>query len=106
MALGALTAMGCILNFVNIAPGLENQMQDKLAFSIMRDRLAQAVPPNQGNVLFVDEGVGNYLDSLGGYHLLDLSLFRPNTFQNLKALARCGKERRSLPPAAPRAHLP
>jgi hypothetical protein len=84
VALAALTGLAALLNFVNIAPGLENQMEGKLALTQMRDRLAQAVPPNQGNVVFVDEGVGNYLDSIGGYHLEDLGIFRPNTFVNLK----------------------
>lgn len=89
LTLGALAALTCGVNLLNVLPDVENRFAGQLALRQTVDNLRAYVPT--GSVVFADENLCNELDSFGGYQLYSHALLNPmgltrfrNVYERLK----------------------
>ncbi len=79
ITVGLLTLLGSAYNLYTMAPRLLAQSAQKLNLVQAREVVKHDLPPD--SVIFVDQGIGNYLNSVSRYRLYAAEMFSPNFFK-------------------------
>jgi len=82
---GLLTLVGAGYSAYSVRPQLLNAKTQKLQLIAARQELQQQLKP--GSVVFADEQMCNYLNSIGGYRLYSASIFSPQSFMQFDHVA-------------------
>ena len=85
LVVGVLTMVSTGYSAYTITPHLPNAKSQKLQLIAPRQALRQRVKP--GSVVFADEQLCNYLNSMGGYKLYSASMFAPQAFKQFDHVA-------------------
>jgi 4-amino-4-deoxy-L-arabinose transferase-like glycosyltransferase len=85
LIVGLLTVVSVGYSAYTITPQLLNAKNLKLQLIAARQALRQQVKP--GSVVFADEQMCNYLNSIGGYRLYSASIFSPQAFRQFDHVA-------------------
>lgn len=85
LVVGVLTSVSTGYSAYTITPQLLNAKGQKLQLIAARQALRQQLKP--GSVVFADEQMCNYLNSMGGYKLYSASIFSPQAFQQFNHVA-------------------
>jgi len=81
---GALVALACGINVLNVVPQLENIHAINTALHQSIDAVHAAAPT--GAMVIADEQLCNQLDAIGGYRLYNVQLFTPLGFTAAKRI--------------------
>ena len=79
ITVGLLTLLGGAYNLYTMAPRLLAQSAQKLNLVQAREAVKRDLP--RGSVIFVDQGIGNYLNSVSRDRLYAAEMFSPNFFR-------------------------
>ncbi len=85
LVVGVLTGVGAGYSAYTMAPRMLNAKNQKLQLLAARRILQQRLKP--GSVVFADEQMCNYLNSMGGYRLYSASIFTPQAFNQFNRVA-------------------
>ncbi len=85
LAVGFLTLIGAGYSAWTMTPQLLNAQGQKLQLLAARQVLREQLKP--GSVVFADEQMCNYLNSIGGYRLYSASMFSPQAFRQFDHVA-------------------
>ena len=85
VVVGLLTAVSVGYSAYIITPRLLNAKEQKLQLIAARQALQQQLKP--GSVVFADEQLCNYLNSMGGYRLYSATIFSPREFTQFNRVA-------------------
>ena len=85
LIVGFLTVISVGYSAYTITPQLLNAKNVKLQLLAARQELRQRLKP--GSVVFADEQMCNYLNSVGGYRLYSASIFSPQAFVQFNHVA-------------------
>ena len=85
LIVGLLTMVGAGYSAYIMTPQMLNAKETKLQLVAARQALQEQLKP--GSVVFADEQMCNYLNSMGGYRLYSASLFAPQAFMQFDRVA-------------------